>query len=263
MSKAETKEAPVQAEFVVEVPAALQNGNSEAMAAPLAPSTPMGLLQIAVARGANVEELRALFELKREYEKDEARKAFDTALAAFKAEAVKIVKNVAYTDGPLKGKKRADLFGIVDAVTPALSRHGLSMSWKLTKDEKDWLEVTCVLRHEQGHSESVSMGGAPDTGPARNPLQARGSAKSYLERYTATAILGMAAADEDNDGMAPLDGLDEALDAITKAPSFDALKQLFGPFYRKVRLAKNVQAETRLTAAYEARKTELLKEEPA
>ncbi len=41
-----------------------------------------------------------------------------------------------------------------------------------------------------------------DTGPGRNAIQARGSAKSYLERYTATAILGLAAQDADKDGAA-------------------------------------------------------------
>lgn len=44
------------------------------------------------------------------------------------------------------------------------------------------------------------MGGAPDTGPGRNAIQARGSAKSYLERYTLTAILGLSAQDSDDDG---------------------------------------------------------------
>jgi hypothetical protein len=74
------------------------------------------------------------------------------------------------------------------------------MSWNITKDEKDWIEVTCTLRHVGGHSESVAMGAGPDAGPGRNAIQARASAKSYLERYTATAILGLAAKDADDDG---------------------------------------------------------------
>ena len=62
------------------------------------------------------------------------------------------------------------------------------------------MEITCTLSHEGGHSESVSMGGPPDTGPGRNAMQARGSTKTYLERYTLTAILGLAAQDADDDG---------------------------------------------------------------
>jgi hypothetical protein len=161
---------------------------------------PMQMLAQAVQQGLPIETLRELMTLKREWEADEARKAFNQAFAAFKAEAVVILKNTEIKDGPLKGKKHANLFDVVDAVTPHLSAHGLTISWKLTKDEKDWMEVTCTLRHVGGHSESVAMGSAPDAGPGRNTIQARGSAKSYLERYTATAILGLAAKDADDDG---------------------------------------------------------------
>lgn len=91
----------------------------------------------------------------------------------------------------------------MDAVTPALSRHGLSTAWKLTRDEKDWLEVTCTLKHVGGHSESVSMGGPPDAGGAKNALQARASTKSYLERYTLKAICGVAEGGDDGDGNPP------------------------------------------------------------
>lgn len=167
------------------------------------PPTPMSMIQLALQQGASVEVLRDLFKLKQEVEADEARKVFTEAFAAFKAESVRIVKNIAVTNGPLAGKKYADLFAVVDALTPSLSKHGLSCSWKLTKDEPQWIEVTCTLRHVQGYAESVSMGGPPDVGGAKNAIQARASAKTYLERYTMLAVTGMAAADSDTDGNAP------------------------------------------------------------
>lgn len=164
--------------------------------------SPVDALLTAIQRhpDMDLDKLRTLIDLKRELQADEARRQFNEAFAAFKAEAIVIVKNTTIKDGPLKGKKHANLFDVVNAVTPGLSAHGLAISWKLTKDEKDWLEVTCTLRHAAGHSESVSMGSGPDVGPGRNAIQARASAKSYLERYTATAILGLAAADADDDG---------------------------------------------------------------
>jgi len=165
-----------------------------------APANPMQMLAVAVQQGMPTETIRELMQLKREWEADEARKMFNEAFSAFKAEAIVIVKGTTIKDGPLKGKKHANLFDVVEAVTPKLSVHGLTIAWKLTKDEKDWMEVTCTLRHVGGHSESVAMGAAPDLGPGRNAIQARGSAKSYLERYTATAILGLAAKDDDDDG---------------------------------------------------------------
>lgn len=172
---------------------------------PRQPQSDTGSLMAIINRAAamenfDVDKLEKLLAVKERWDANEARKAFSEAFAAFKSEAVTIVKGTTVTDGPLKGKKHANLFDVVIAVTPALCIHGLSMSWKLTRDEKDWIEITCVLRHVGGHSESVSMGSAPDTGPGRNAIQARASAKSYLERYTATAILGLAAKDADDDG---------------------------------------------------------------
>lgn len=162
--------------------------------------TPMDLLTIAMAQGADLDRLERLMDMKERWDKAEAVKAFNVAFASFKSECVAIIKNVSVTDGPLKNKKYADLFAVVDAITPALSRYGLSASWKLTKDEPNWLEVACILKHAAGHFEVVTMGGPPDTGGAKNAIQARASSKSYLERYTLLAITGMAASGEDKDG---------------------------------------------------------------
>lgn len=158
-------------------------------------SGPMALLQ----SGVELDKLERLWAMQVSYEAREAEKAYNVSFAAFKDEAVKIVKNRHVTDGPLKGKSYAELFSVVNAVTPALSKHGLSASWTLTKDEKDWIEVTCILKHQLGHAERVSMGGPPDIGGAKNAIMARASTISYLERYTLKAICGLAEQGDDND----------------------------------------------------------------
>lgn len=163
-------------------------------------ATPAALLAMAVQQGADIERLEKLMALQERWEANEARKAYNAAFSAFKDEAVRIIKNKQVTDGPLKNKKYAELFAVVNAVTPALSKHGLSASWKLTKDEKDWIEVTCTLTHAGGHCEAVSMGGPPDAGGAKNAIQARASTVSYLERYTLKAITGLSEQEDDNDG---------------------------------------------------------------
>jgi hypothetical protein len=162
--------------------------------------TPSYLLQMAVQQGADLDKLERLMALQERWEANEARKAYDTAFAAFKAQAVVIVKNRKVTAGPLAGKSYAELFSVVNAVTPALSAHGLSSSWKITKDEPQWLEVTCTIKHVAGHTESVSMGGPPDVGGAKNAIQARASTVSYLERYTLKAITGLSEQDDDDNG---------------------------------------------------------------
>lgn len=168
---------------------------------PSAPATtPLQLLSIAVSNGTSMEQLERLMALQERFEAGEARKAYNAAFAAFKAEGVKLLRNKQVTAGPLSGKAYAELHAVVNAITEALSRHGLSAAWKITKDEKDWIEVTCSLRHIGGHSESVSLGGPPDSGGAKNAIQARASTVTYLERYTLKAIVGLSEQDDDDDG---------------------------------------------------------------
>jgi hypothetical protein len=222
-------------------------------------SNQMGMIEKAVASGASPEMIQKLMDLAERWEANEARNAFNRAFAAFKAESVKIVKNSTYTDGPLKGKKWANLFAVVDAATPALSKHGLGHSWKLTKDEPQWLEVTCTLRHELGHSESVSMGGPPDTGGAKSPIQARASSKSYLERYTFLAITGLASMDEDNDGAQTGTSVDisETLEWIANSRNTDELSKFYLPAYQRAQKAGDKSAMQQLLAAKNRRTAEL------
>jgi len=217
------------------------------------------IIQYAIERGAGIDTIERLIALKRDEEADVARRAFNVAFADFKAEAVTLLRTKPVTDGPLKGKKHVELGEIVKVATPALAKHGLSISWKITKDSPEWMEVTCVLRHIAGHSEAVSMGGAPDTGPGRNAIQARGSAKTYLERYTSTAILGLAPEDEDTDGVSPaqVDAMTEAqqiklqewADALRGCPNEGTLKNEFA---RAHAYAKTVspKATSKMTATF-------------
>lgn len=228
----------------------------------IAPVTPMQLIERAPA-DLPVERMAQLFELQLRWEENQARKAFKKAFAGFKSECVTIIKNVAVNDGPLKGKKYADLWGVVSAIIPALSKHGLSHSWKLTKDEPTWMEVTCTISHEDGYSEFVSMGAAPDTGPGRNAIQARGSAKSYLERYTLLAATGMAAAGTDDDGRAsgkpgmPEPELLAALADIEGAAHITELHNVFTAHYKAAKALGDNDAMNQMIAAKDARKAEL------
>lgn len=199
--------------------------------------TPADLLAIAVQNGADLDKLERLMALHERWQAGEARKAYDAAFAAFKAEAVTIIKNRQVTDGPLKNKRYAELFAVVNAVTPALSKHGLSSSWKLTKDERDWLEVTCYLKHTDGHVESVSMGGPPDMGGAKNAMQARASTVTYLERYTLKAICGLSEQDDDTDGASNerVDEWQERIDAAQTEADLAKVKKDGGMAFSKAK----------------------------
>lgn len=196
----------------------------------------LSVVEYAMQNGATAAEVKALVELQiqmdnhkremrrldderdREQRAEAARNAYAAAIAAFKAEGVKVIRSKTITDGPLKGKKHADVFGVVDAATEALSKHGLSATWETLQDDKDWIKIACRIKHVAGHSESVAFGGPVDTGPGRNAIQARKSTVSYLNRITMELALGLAEADADDDGAGGNDGADDpALDAFRAA----------------------------------------------
>lgn len=174
--------------------------SSRQVAAPAIPSGPMANAIAFLQAGGTMETLERMMAMQKEHNAALAEQAYNAAFSAFKAEAVRIVKAKEVTAGPLNGKSYAELFNVVDAVTPALSKHGLSTSWKITKDEPQWIEVTCTLKHIDGHSEAVSMGGPPDSGGAKNKIQERASTVSYLQRYTLKAVCGVAEGGQDDDG---------------------------------------------------------------
>lgn len=165
-----------------------------------ADNSPMGAMMAALQRGVSPSEVREMLALQREWEGDQARKAFNVAFAAFKAESPSIKKGRKVTDGPLRGKSYAELHDWIDAVNPVLSKHGLSTKWVITRDEPQWIEVLCELRHVGGHIEVAKLGGPPDVGGAKNAIQARASTVSYLERYTLKAVLGLSEGGDDDDG---------------------------------------------------------------
>lgn len=219
------------------------------------PLTPMAMLSTAVAKGMSPDTIKGFMDLQERWERAEAARAYNVAFAAFKQQAVQVIKNKTVTDGPLKGKSYAELFAVVDAVTPDLSANGLSHSWKVTKDERDWIEVTCFLKHVAGHSESVSFGGPPDAGGAKNAIQARASTKTYLERYTLLAITGLAVKDGDRDGAPPKQGPEpdeegqKALLACGSLNSLQAKWKALTEAQRKTLGAVKDQCKARIEAA--------------
>ena len=102
-------------------------------------ATPMAMIAMAVKQGMSLDTIKELRTLQKEYEADEARKAYNVAFAKFKAEVIKVIKGKVYTDGPLKGKAYAELYTVVEAVTPHLSPNGLSASWSSPRTRKTGL----------------------------------------------------------------------------------------------------------------------------
>lgn len=188
-------------------PLALTRAEHQEVHRPIAPAiTPMQMLQIAVERGAGLEQLDKLLSLQERWEANEARKAFVVAKAAFKAEAPSLSKN---KHVGFKSRKQdatdtsywhATLDHVAEQLSPVLSKNGLAYAWETQQSEGGLITVTCVLTHVMGHSERVSLRAGLDTSGNKNNIQAVGSTVTYLQRYTLLAITGMATTDQDNDG---------------------------------------------------------------
>jgi hypothetical protein len=131
----------------------------------------------------------------------EAAENLHAALAAAQGEFEPIKRDKSVTVTMKSGGKYsfsyAPLESILHAVTPALSRHGLSLTQATTALEsgKEFVETT--LRHASGETlKNMIPIFVRDDGP-----QAYGSALTYARRYGVTLLLCISA-DDDDDGNA-------------------------------------------------------------
>jgi hypothetical protein len=162
----------------------------------LPPPNPMQILSRAVADGASLEVLEKLMGLQERWEANEARKAFEKAMAAASTEMPALVKNRAVKFGTTS-YKHEDLAEVVSAIAPVLGKHGLSHRFETTT-EPGRITVTCIISHELGHSIRNSLSGPADNSGGKNAIQSIGSSITYLSRYALKAALGLAAAHDDD-----------------------------------------------------------------
>lgn len=176
--------------------------------------TPMIMLSQAVERGASMEMLEKLMGLQERWEANQARKAFDAALAAAKAEIPVITKNrrVGFETkgGGETNYQHEDLGEIARTIDPILAKHGLSYRFRTVSEVNQPVSVTCVVAHRDGHSETNTLTAGRDDSGKKNLIQQIGSTITYLQRYTLKAALGLAAsADDDGRKSEPVDLITE------------------------------------------------------
>lgn len=164
--------------------------------------TPMEMLSLAVQQGADIDKMKQLMELSERWEANQARKAFVAAMAEFKKNPPEILKNKHVKFATQKGVTEYDHATLADVCAAAikgLADHGISHRWDVAQSD-DRIKVTCILTHEAGHSESVSLHSKADDTGSKNSIQAMGSAITYLQRYTLLSATGLAAKELDDDG---------------------------------------------------------------
>lgn len=160
--------------------------------------TPMAMIDRALSSGATPETLEKLLALQERWDRNEARKAYNAAIAAAKAEIRPIIKNQSASFGAGKtAYDYEDLMAIASMVDPILNRNGLSYRYT-SKVEAGQVTVGCVVFHTLGHSEETPLSAPADTSGSKNAVQAIGSSVTYLQRYTLKLALGLVATKDDD-----------------------------------------------------------------
>lgn len=180
-------------------------------------NAPSVLINQALSSGADLEKLEKLLDLQLRWEQNEAKKAYNKAMAEFKANAPTIEKDRKVGYSTAKGKvgySHASLYNVVEKISAELSKYGLSASWRTEQNGK--IKVTCRIAHSAGHYEETSISADADNSGSKNSIQAIGSTITYLERYTILALTGLATQDQDTDGMVEEEKIDENKIAILK-----------------------------------------------
>jgi len=169
--------------------------------------TPMEMISSAIQSGASIEIMKGLFELQKDWEANEARKAFVKAVNLFKSELPELRKNKKVKFGNTEFFY-SPLEEVAKIIGGKLSEHGLSFRWNTENHDKK-IKVFCILTHELGHLESTYLEAESDMSGNKNAIQGLGSTITYLQRYTLLAITGMAAKGMDTDGNLPVEYIDE------------------------------------------------------
>jgi len=195
---------------------------------PQAVSVPVTINQIMLeaVQQKDVTVLRELLAFQKELDAMEAEKAFNVAMAAFRAECPIVKKKTGGAQNQARTEtlwKYADLADIELAIKPHLAKNGLSYTWDskdiIREDKKPGKETICWVSHIMGHKASGTFTSSIDGGTsAMNTIQKEGSTIEYGRRWSLKLALGIVVADEDDDAVSAMDKKNgKATKKITKA----------------------------------------------
>lgn len=175
---------------------ATKNAPAKTNANALAP-----IMEAVLSNEIDTEKMSKMLDIQERWEQNEARKAFQKAISEFQKENIDVSKgekaNFQTKGGGNASYSFASLGASLQEIRPALAKYGLSITWRTQNMENGFIQVTAILSHEFGHFEHTSLAGQPDQTGAKNPIQSVGSTITYLKRYTAFSILGIASVDDD------------------------------------------------------------------
>jgi len=145
--------------------------------------------------------MERLLAMRTQIKSEQAKEAFNRAMAAFQAECPTIVKTKeVFTRDGRSAYKYAPIESIVAQVKEYLKKNGFSYTTQIDLTEKG-VKATCKVTHEAGHSEENSME-VPLGSKTQimSDSQVTAAASTFAKRYAFCNAFGILTGDEDNDG---------------------------------------------------------------
>lgn len=178
----------------------------------------------------DVQKFGELLRMQREVEHDQARKAFNHAMASAQAEMLPVVRDAKNSH---LNNRYAKLETIDAAIRPIYTRWGFSVRYgSAPSPHEGWLRITCTVAHDAGYFEEnyldapVSLTGSQGGRMAVTPVQAIGSTVTYLRRYLLGMVWNTVLADDDDDGegsrRAAAAPMPRAARVAERAPAYEA-----------------------------------------
>jgi hypothetical protein len=154
----------------------------------------------------DVAKFGELLRLQRDVAHDQARRAFNAAMADAQAEMLPVVRDAKNNH---LGNRYAKLETIDAAMRPIYTRHGFSVRYgSAPSPTEGTIRLTCTVAHAAGYFEEnyldapLGTHGSQGGRTATTPVQSVGSAVTYLRRYLLGMVFNIVLADDDDDGEA-------------------------------------------------------------
>lgn len=192
-------------------------------------ATPENFIAFALQSGRSIDEIQQLINFRNAELARLAKLEFNEAKAMFLKTVPRIIKNQDANFGETNsGKKGAsyrysDLDNLINTIKDAEATAGLSHDFKTTQDDKGNVQITCILSHVAGHSETDTLKAPPDKSGGKNDIQAMKSTVSYLRRAALESVLGLSQGGDDNDGR---DAVGQASFTDLEVPTEDGFRHL-------------------------------------
>lgn len=221
---------------------------------------PLAMAMQAIRAGMSIADMRDMLSLQKEWEANEARKAFVDAMAAFKKNPPTILKDKRVEFTTAKGTTSYDhatIGNVCDQIIKAAAEYGFSHRWIPSRGAQGELVITCEVTHRLGHIQLTPLEGPRDDSGTKNVLQANQSTRTYLQRHSLLLAFGFATNDQpDDDGRGAVDNsaahaemLTKWIDKANAAANTAALEVVWGEGVAEFNMAKDMPGYRAFKAA--------------